>query len=68
VLAVFFVVCGGFLDGFKDIPWFSYKYLYKCRAIFVVAGYIGLLNGESCGDAVFLVACYDIDVFYFFGW
>ncbi len=47
---------GGFKDGFKDISWFSYKHLEKCRAILVIAAFIGVFNGESCGYAVFFVA------------
>ncbi len=54
------IVCpifrGGFKDGFKGISWFSYKHLEKCRAILVIAAFVGVFNGESCGDAMFFVA------------
>jgi hypothetical protein len=46
-----------FYDGFESVPWFSNEHLEKCRAIFVIADSVGVRNSESCGDAVFLVAC-----------
>ena len=55
--SVLLVFRSGFFDGLKGTPWFSYERLEKCRAIFVVAVSVGVLNGESCCDAVFLVAC-----------
>ncbi len=55
-MVVCFILRGGFLDGFKGIFWFSYKHLEKCRAILVIAAFVGIFNGESCGDAVFFLA------------
>ena len=52
-----FVVQSDFKIGFKGISWFSYDHLEKCRAILVVVDSVGVFNGESCGDAVFLLAC-----------
>jgi hypothetical protein len=63
VLLVFLVVRRGFYDGFEGVPWFSNEHLEKCRAIFDVAVSVGVLNGESYGDAVFLVICQDIVVY-----
>jgi hypothetical protein len=53
---MFFVFRRGFKDGFEGISWFSYENLEKCRSIFVIATSVGMLDGESCGYAVFLVA------------
>ena len=57
MLLVFLVVRSGFHDGFEDVPWFSNEHLEKCRAILVVADFVGVFNSESCDDALFLVAC-----------
>jgi hypothetical protein len=54
-MPVFFFVRGGLKDLFEDISWFSYEHLEKCQAIFVIANSVGIFDGESCGDAVFLV-------------
>ena len=53
---MFFVFRRGFQDRFAGISWFSYEHLEKYRAIFVIATSVGMLDGESCGYAVFLVA------------
>jgi hypothetical protein len=44
VLLVFLAVRSGFYDGFEGIPWFSNGHLQKCRAILVVADYVGVFN------------------------
>ena len=53
---MFVVFRRGFKDGFEGISWFSYEHLEECRSIFVIATSVGMLDGESCGYAVFLVA------------
>ena len=53
---MFFVFRGGFKDGFEGISRFSYEHLEKCRSIFVIAASVGILDTESCGYALFLVA------------
>ena len=45
-----------FKDGFEGISWFSNEHLEKCRAIFVVATYVGMFEGDSCRYSVSLVA------------
>ena len=57
MLLAFLVVRSCFYDGFEGVPWFSNELLEKCRAILAVADSVGVLNSESCGDAVVLVAC-----------
>ena len=55
-MGMFFVLRRSFKDGFEGISWFSNEHLEKCRAIFVVATFVGMFDGDYCRYSVFLVA------------
>ncbi len=63
-MGMFFVFRRSFKNGFEGISWFSNEQLEKCRAIFVVATYVGMFDGDSCRYSVFLVASKDGIVFW----
>ena len=54
---MFLVVRSCFYDGFESVLWFSNEHLEKCRSILDVAVSVGVFNGESYGDTVFIATC-----------